>query len=297
MRLEKRLEILKKSLLLRSIDKVGSLKKASLIEKVSSSALSQSISSLELELGQAVLQRNSKGVELTVLGKNLIRQTEAVLNSLEGLDVFDFSKNKLEITSMDFGTYESLAIEIMPTLLATLTKDYPNIRIKSHVTRSENLISLLKNGTLCTLLIPSGYNLDGLKTIKVAEEYLGLYFPENKALNLNDILSKGYGGLSPSKNGHPTYYSKFIKSLDGLKLPKITSDSFESLKSLAENEILPCILPHRVARRSQRKLINLAPKINPKSNEISKHDLLLVMTSDCSNLELNYLAENIKHIL
>ncbi len=131
---------------------------------------------------------------------------------------------------------------------------------------------------------------------EVYKDRLGLYVsPKHPIAQLGwQALEKfGFGSLSPSKDGLPRYYTKFLKQLGTLK-PFILSESFETLRASAVAGSIVSILPHRVATRSNDLFELIPPKV---FKDIGEHRLLVVSQLSCDKEETNFLAEEASRLL
>ncbi len=106
----------------------GSFTKAARSMGCTQSSISQSISSLEDELGIMILRRSRNGVELTPEGKDIypfiermVRHYEAVMEQAEEI-------NHLVKGSVTIGTLASITCHWLPELIIGFQKMYPNVK-------------------------------------------------------------------------------------------------------------------------------------------------------------------------
>ena len=94
----------------------GSLKKAALHAKVSPSAISQTLTSLEHSIGKPLLVRDRGSVTPTLDAMailDIVRPAFQAFDRLKNLNDSPVPK----ISWMNFGTYESIAIDLLPGLI------------------------------------------------------------------------------------------------------------------------------------------------------------------------------------
>ena len=277
----------------------GSLKKASLHAKVSASAVSQTISSLEKSFGKPLLIRDRGSIEPTSDAIALLEIIRPAFQAFERLR--DLNREPVpKISWMNFGTYESIAIDLLPGLINSLRQKLPNLRLELRISRTPNLLTMVRKGELGSALITEVDELGRFYVKDVTEDRLGLYI--SRRLSIVDdgwpaIRTLGFGSLAPGKSGLPRYFTKFIKQYD-LAKPAILSDSFETLRAACSAGAIVAILPNRVARRMD-DLTELLPK--PHSGKIAKetgrHKIYVVSQINCDRVEADFVAVEAKRLL
>lgn len=266
--------------------KNGSLKKAALEAKVSASAVSQSLTALEKSVGKPLLIRD----------KGTVTPTEEALAILKiarpAFDVFDQLKNLTfnstpALAWLKLGTYESLAVDTVPTLIQSLKEKLPELKLKVHVTRTGNLLTMIRKGELCSALITEVEDLENFDVQEVGKDTMGLFIRKDVEPD-----GKGFASLSPGKDGHPLYFQKFLSQFKG-EAPQLLSDSFEALRSVALSGAMPAILPHRVAQRDDQLQELPLPEDKGHTGE---HRILLVSPGNCDPEETEFIAREARLI-
>ncbi|MGE3386043.1 MAG: LysR family transcriptional regulator [Bdellovibrionales bacterium] len=290
---------IKKLWILDLVIQQGSLKKASLQAKVSPSAISQTITSLEHSFGKPLLVRE----------KGSVAPTEDAISLLEivrpAFEVFDRLRNLNhapvpKISWMNFGTYESIAIDLLPGLINSMRTKLPSLRLGLRVSRTANLISMVRKGALCSALITEVDDLDRFYVKEVTEDRLGLYVSKRHTIVSDgwDAIEKyGYGSLAPGKDSLPRYFTKFMRQR-GLNKPAILSDSFETLRAAAAAGSIVAVLPNRVATR-QDDLVELLPKSSSEKapKEIGLHRIYIISQANCDREETDFVAQESRRLL
>lgn len=286
---------IKKLFVLDLIIQTGSLKKAALQAKVSPSAVSQSLSSLERSLGKTLLIRD----------KGLVSPTQDALAILEvvrpAFDAFDRLRDLNntpvpKMTWLNFGTYESIAIDILPGLVHSLREKMPSLKLGLRISRTSNLLTMVRKGELCSALISEVDDLSRFYSKEVCVDRLGVFISPHHVLNQlgwKGLEKIGYGSLAPGKDGLPRYYMKYARQLGQIR-PFVLSDSFEALRAAAAAGTLAAVLPHRVASRAD-DLIELTPPRDQKEN--GRHRLLIVSQINCDPNENDFVAEETARLL
>lgn len=286
---------IKKLWILDLIIQCGSLKKAALLAKVSPSAISQTLTSLEETFKKPLLIRDRGSITPTQEAYailNVVRPAFEAFDRLKDLNTKPIPK----ISWLNFGTYESVAIDILPGLIHSFREKLPKARLGLRIARTSQLLTMVRKGELCSALITEVDNLDRFYVKEVYKDRLGLYVsPKHPIAKLGwEAIDKyGYGSISPSKDGLPRYYSKYLKQLGHLK-PFVLSESFETLRISAAAGAIVSILPNRVAKRND-DLIELIP--NKPFKDIGEHRLLVISQQSCDREETDFLSEEAIRLL
>ncbi len=115
---------------LMTVIELGSMTRAAEKLNLTQSAVSHSILSLEEELGFSILKRSRGGVWLTEEGEKLLPAVRGLLNSAERLNQLANSIKGLETGLVRIGSFTSVAVHWLPTILKEFQTDYPNVEFK-----------------------------------------------------------------------------------------------------------------------------------------------------------------------
>ncbi len=126
----------------------GSFRKAADILKLTPSAISHAIASMEQELGFAVLNRGKQGVRLTNYGEQLLPYINAVLNSEESLKQSIAELNGLKEGKVKVGCFSSVCTNWIPDILHSFYEIYPAIRIELFQGTYDDVSYWIKNGVV-----------------------------------------------------------------------------------------------------------------------------------------------------
>ncbi len=289
---------------LKLVVEVGSIKKAATHANVTSSAMSQSISGLEVSIGRKLLLRKKQKLVPTEYGSQLLKSAEPAF----GL-CFDLQRNLSngcvilpKIDWLDLATTESLAVDILPEIVKRLRGHYPNIRLKVKSGRSSELTKAVRKAEICMALVEENDYMQGVTAIPIAEERLGFFCSvENSSRKGSDLIeSLGVGTLTCGLDGHPPHYTKFLRILGKSVKPTLSSESYEVLRAAAVEGVVVAILPSRVACRKLDDLIEVFPtekKIASKEKSPGTYRLYLVCEPGCTTEENDFLAMEIKSII
>jgi DNA-binding transcriptional LysR family regulator len=123
----------------------GSITLASRRASISQPAISTAISHIERELGvQLFLRHHAQGLSLTPAGRVLLREAKQLLKQADGLysaaaDISQQMRGELSV-----GWFSTLAPIIMPELLNSFLKTFPEARIRSQESHQEGLLKSLR---------------------------------------------------------------------------------------------------------------------------------------------------------
>src|SRR5207248_2319271 len=111
-----------------------------------------------------------------------------------------------KMTWLNFGAYESLAIDVLPGMIRSLREKMPNLRLGLRISRTANLLTMIRNGELCSALITETDDLDKFYVKTVAEDRLGIFISNQMPTELRNWKSvehSGVGSLASGKEGLP----------------------------------------------------------------------------------------------
>jgi DNA-binding transcriptional LysR family regulator len=192
----------------------GGMSAASRRLHVSQSALSQTVSALERELGITLLERTSTGVRPTEAGTTLLVEARAVLARYHQA-VRTMSTYSTESSGViRLGIPLELAPDVLPVALAKFAAESPRTRVvPQHLSTAAQLIAL-RSDQLDVGLVrerPSGSEFDAML---VAKEFLGVLVSSKLAARLADsdgAQLEQLGGLhwvGFPRSGSPAWYDE-----------------------------------------------------------------------------------------
>lgn len=286
---------IKKLWILDLIIQTGSFKNAALQAKVTPSAISQTLAALEKNFGKALLIRDRHSIQPTqdaINILNIVRPAFAAFDQLRYLNNLPIP----EVTWINFGTYESIAVDILPGLIYTLRNKLPKARLGLRVARTQQLLTMVRKGELCSALITEVEGLEKFYQKDVFTDRLGLYVSRMHPIagyGWSAVAKFGLGTLSSGKEGFPRYFSNYMKQLEVPK-PLVMCESFETLRAAAAAGSIVSVLPHRVAVRKD-DLIEITPPKKLKAN--GEHKLIVISQLNCDRDETDFIAAETEKLL
>ena len=120
---------------------------------VTQPALSMQIKELEENLGVMLLERSSKGLQLTSAGQEVLKRAKSILSSVR--DLIDYTEHcKGELAGpLRLGVIPSIAPYLLPRALPLIQKRFPNLQLHLRETLTHILVEELHRGELDVLLL------------------------------------------------------------------------------------------------------------------------------------------------
>lgn len=286
---------------LKLVAETGSIKRAAIRANVTSSAMSQSITTLEEFVGRKLLLRKKDQLLPTEFGLQLLNSAGPTFGMCADLQKKMSGTGQVfpKIAWLDFAATESLAIDLLPELMKRLRQQFPGIRLKTKSGRSSDLTKQVKKAELCMAVVEDNDFIEGMTAIPISEDRLGLYRSSRLAESSRKsfIEELGIATLAAGPDGHPTYYTKFLKPLGKSFKPTLASDSYEILRAAAVEGSVVSILPSRVAQRRPGELTEVFLNSQPESKGLGRYKIYLVSEPGCTPEENIFLAEELQNLI
>ncbi|WPJ97404.1 LysR substrate-binding domain-containing protein [Coraliomargarita algicola] len=126
----------------------GSISAAAKRCSISQPSLSQQIMSLEEEVGEQLMERRPRGIELTAGGELLLRHAKRLLREESILREQLRARSELQLGKVHFGIIPTLAPYLLPRLFTEFQREYPSIEIEVIEDRTSSLIQEIVSGKL-----------------------------------------------------------------------------------------------------------------------------------------------------
>jgi DNA-binding transcriptional LysR family regulator len=162
----------------------GSLSGAARGLHVSQSALSQTILSLERQLGVRLLVRHSTGVTVTDAGMILLREGRALLAQHDRALAAVTNQAAASVGPLRVGVPLELPADLLPVALAELRETFPQARPEISHASSAAQLAALRTGELDVALVrecPAGPDYDAVLAV---EEAMGVFLAGSRASEL-----------------------------------------------------------------------------------------------------------------
>ena len=285
--------------LLKLLNDYGNFKEAANHARMTQSAVSQNLTALEKAMQMSLVVRERGGIRLTEEGENLLSQIRPVLDILRDVEQTKSSGDQLT-GRVRIGAYESIAVQLFHYLYDTLEIRQPELKVEVVTGRSHNLVDMIRKGHIDMAFVINGKEENRLHVENVASESFGLYassknnFMEKWQEDPQSILK--LATIAPSQqDGYPLFYKRFIQSIPYDHKVTMQSDSFETLRAVAEETTLASILPHRVAKMGRRNLHCIWPT-QPAEKPAGEHFISFVWRDNIDPNLVSLLSQVAKQV-
>lgn len=207
---------------------------------ISQPAVTQSIKTLEAELGGQLFIRTPKGVVLTEEGQTLYNYiSEGMRYFINGTNKFT-SLKELESGSINIGATTIISEQYLMPYFKKFYNMYPNVTINIINDLTDNLIKKLRNGDI-DILIMSMNNDDSKKDLDITtitelhDIFVGNYlYKEKEIKDINSLLKEDLL-LQKYPSVTRTNFNNYLKQINLTCNPKMEVVSHSLLTSLTEN--------------------------------------------------------------
>lgn len=135
-----------------------SITKAAKTLNVSQPALTNSLKTLENQIGEELIIRSKRGVEPTQFGQNLYLKFQHILSDYVNLEKYIAEKNieNLDVgNTIKIGLMEHIAIVYVKKILKRFRKIYPDVTIKLYVDNEKNIANRLETNDIDIAILPA----------------------------------------------------------------------------------------------------------------------------------------------
>src|ERR1700690_12179 len=176
-----------------AIADTGSFSRAAQQTHVSQPSLSQQIRKLEDELGARLFDRLGRSVRLTELGHALLPGARAVLRDL-GAARREVVEHKATVAgSVNVGVIPTIAPYLLPPLLASFSRKFPQLRVTIMEEITPLLLDRLRAGSLDLAIVALPLQVRGheFDSFPIEEEKLYAVLPKQHPLRKRNFISLG----------------------------------------------------------------------------------------------------------
>lgn len=234
----------------------GCLIKAAQASNITQSGLSRSISSLESRLGVPLLNRNAKGVELTLYGQTLVQRAKVIVNEVSRSlsEVRDLESGEIGLAQI--GITQNYGLYLMPSLLARLQVDRPGMRFEVVTGGFLDLVEKVTTGAVDVAfgLLGSFPTTDRLVVERLKEHHSRAFarvqhpLATRKGLTASDLAQARWATLRGE--GFQRNFAAFFDQ-HGQRTPVqvLKTDSIELIRSFVMTSDTLTVLPSDVFRK------------------------------------------------
>jgi DNA-binding transcriptional LysR family regulator len=232
----------------------GSIKAAAAQEHIEPSAISKRISQLESVLGQKVLLRGRRGVELTAAGRTLIEHARTLLLTMNRIDnelaAYKAGvKGQVRLAASSSAIAESLLDDLTQFMRAPA---HAHIKVNLEERLSSEIVAMVRGGQVPLGVLWGNFDLAGLQFKKYRHDQLVLaVHPDHplgrkKSLMFEDTLDFEHVGLPPATAVH-IMLQKTAAKVDKSVNYRVIVSNFDSAFRVVGANLGVSVVPNEVA--------------------------------------------------
>jgi DNA-binding transcriptional LysR family regulator len=138
---------------LREVATRGSFSAAADALNFTQSAISQQIAALEREAGTRLVERNARGVRLTVAGEALVKHTDVILARLADAEAELEAIAGLRAGRVRLASFPSAAASLLPMAITRYRTEHPGVELAMIPAEPDDAIVLLRQGEVDAALL------------------------------------------------------------------------------------------------------------------------------------------------
>ncbi|OBK64574.1 hydrogen peroxide-inducible genes activator [Mycobacterium sp. 1165178.9] len=149
---------------------------------LSQSTLSQALAALEAGLGTQLIERSTRRVFLTTEGGQLLPRAQAVVEAADAFSAAAAGSSDPLRAGMRLGLIPTVAPYVLPTVLAGVAEQLPELALRVTEDQTERLLAVLREGALDAALIALPAEGPGITAIPIYDEDFVLALPPGHPL-------------------------------------------------------------------------------------------------------------------
>ncbi|HZC52416.1 MAG TPA: LysR family transcriptional regulator [Mycobacterium sp.] len=199
----------------------GALSAAARRLHVSQSALSQTMRSLERQLGVQLLERNHTGVRPTDSGQALLRGARALLAHHDDVVSSVAAPSASLLGRIRVGVPLEFPIDVLPTAMAGLADEYPDTNVDLMHASSAVQLTALRAGELNVALVRDRPTDPSLDAVLAVRESLGVILTTGRSEELSEPAGihlhrlAGLEWIAFTRAESPAWYDEVSATLRG----------------------------------------------------------------------------------
>ena len=259
-----------------------SLTKAAEASHIGLAAASRRIAMLEHRFHTTLLDRSSRGVEMTAAGASLLPHARALLVELNQMqaEMRDHAHGRKGALRILANT--SVMTDTLPIDLSAFAHHNPDVKVIVQERWSEEIVRALQAAEADVGIVVEGISVEGLETRPYCQDRLAVVMPHNHALavfdtlSFNDVLDDELITLEGGSSMTRLLASQAVIAQRTLQL-RIQVRSFEAICHMVDAGLGLGLLPEQAARVLAKGL-DLA--VRPFSDPWAERRMLLCVRKD-----------------
>jgi DNA-binding transcriptional LysR family regulator len=259
-----------------------SLTKAAEASHIGLAAASRRMALLEHRFRTTLLERSSRGVEVTAAGASLLPHARALLVELNQMqaEMRDHANGRKGALRLLANT--SVITDTLPNDLAAFAHHNPDVKVIMQERWSEEIVSALQAAEADVGIVVEGVAVEGLETRPYCQDRLAVVMPNHHALaafetlSFNDVLDDELITLEGGSSMTRLLASQAVIAQRTLQL-RIQVRSFEAICHMVEAGLGLGLLPEQAARVLAK---GLDLTVRPFSDAWAERRMLLCVRKD-----------------
>jgi len=231
----------------------GNMSEAATALALTQPALSQQLRTLETSLGLKLFERVPKGMQLTPAGRDLLSAARNVQNAVRDFDDAADRAAERFVGSIRFGVTPTLGPYLMPSVIKTLHRRYPGLRLYIREGIPDQQHAELAAGELDMVLSPLPIAGRGLAIEPLFREPLRIVVPPDDPLNERPrLVTADFAGRTFLTLDHRHHYHRQLETicghLDATVLADYEGTSLDAVQQMVGSGVGLAILPELYIR-------------------------------------------------
>ena len=220
------------------------------------------IQALERDLGEALFERNGRGVRLTEMGTSFLPYARRALKALQdGRDALDGMRN-LELGTLKLGSALTVSTYVLPRILKKYCMLYPGVEVSVQTGRSEQVLQMVLNDDVHCALERTVHHPD-IVTVPLYEDDLVLVAaPQHRFARVGTATIEEVGRESLILFDKGSSYTALIQNVfrqNGVvPRTRMELDTIEATKKMVEEGLGIAMLP-KVSTQRELEIGTLVP--------------------------------------
>ncbi|TNE57564.1 MAG: hydrogen peroxide-inducible genes activator [Alphaproteobacteria bacterium] len=149
---------------------------------ITQSTMSASIKELELTLGQTLIERTKRQVQITPLGREVIARAKDILNETEDLVALVSAAQGVLTGTLRLGIIPTIGPFLLPRIWPILHRDYPDLKLELREEKTGQILNALTDGHLDAALMAFPYETNEFERLIFADDPFLVVLPKNHPL-------------------------------------------------------------------------------------------------------------------
>jgi DNA-binding transcriptional LysR family regulator len=175
---------------------LGSFTKTAEAMGFTQSSVSQSVKTLEEELGTTLVNRKTGAISLTKDGRQYYPFILSIYNAERLLEQKNKEMSGLEDAVISIGTFTGISRTVLPAMMRDFQREYPSVTFELAQDNYDGIHEMIKDGTVDFGFTNSDYTTD-LDTVSLYKERLMAVLPPDHPLADKDSLELSELALEP----------------------------------------------------------------------------------------------------